>query len=203
MARVKPKRHGIHIDMTPMSDLAWLLLTFFILTTQFKPKETVTIDPPSSVSQIKLKDHGMMKISVTQDGKYYFSMDEDKYKIPLLEAMGDKYKIQFSNKEKQEFKNISDFGVPVQQLKEYLALSESQRERVQIPGIPGDSINPQIVDWVFEARQVVKKAGDSIDLGIKGDMKTQYPMFKNLLARLQEKSMNKFQLITSSESKPE
>lgn len=86
---------------------------------------------------------------------------------------------------------------------EYLALSESQREHVQIPGIPGDSINPQIVDWVFEARQVVKKAGDSIDLGIKGDMKTQYPMFKNLLARLQEKSMNKFQLITSSESKPE
>lgn len=203
MARVKPKRHGIHIDMTPMSDLAWLLLTFFILTTQFKPKETVTIDPPSSVSQIKLKDHGMMKISVTQDGKYYFSMDEDKYKIPLLEAMGDKYKIQFSDKEKQEFKNISDFGVPVQQLKEYLALSESQRERVPIPGIPGDSINPQIVDWVFEARQVVKKEGDSIDLGIKGDMKTQYPMFKNLLARLQEKSMNKFQLITSSESKPE
>ncbi len=203
MARVKPKRHGIHIDMTPMSDLAWLLLTFFILTTQFKPQEAVTIDTPSSISQIKVKDHGVMKISVTKDGLYYFSMDEQKYKVPLLVAMGKKYGITFTAKEQKEFKNLSDFGVPIQQLKQYLNMSESQREGVKVSGIPGDSANAQIVDWVFEARKLAKNAGDTLALGIRGDVKTQYPMFKNLLARLQDRTMNKFQLITDSESKPE
>jgi biopolymer transport protein ExbD len=203
MARVKPKRHGIHIDMTPMSDLAWLLLTFFILTTQFKSEETITIDPPSSVSQIKIRDHGVMKISITPDGKYYFSMDELKYKIPLLNAMGQKYNITFTPEEQQKFKDITDFGIPIQQLKEYLKMSGIQREKVAVPGIPGDSANSQITEWVFEARELAKKAGDSLDLGIKGDVKTQYPVFKNLLTRLQDKNMNKFQLITAAESKPE
>ena len=203
MARVKPKRHGIHIDMTPMSDLAWLLLTFFILTTQFKPKETVTIDPPASISQIKVRDHNMMKISITEDGKYYFSMDEEKYKIPLLEAMGKKNNIEFTDKEKSEFKNLTDFGVSIKQLKQYLDMNEIQREKVNVLGIPGDSANAEIVDWVFEARELAKQASDSLDLGIKGDVKTQYPLFKNLLSRLQDKNMNKFQLITASESKDE
>lgn len=203
MARVKPKRQGIHIDMTPMSDLAWLLLTFFILTTQFKTKETVTIDPPSSISQIKIKDHGVMRISMTKDGKYYFSMDEEKYRIPLLEAIGKKYNIKFTQKEKNEFKKINDFGVPIQNLKEYLNAPENVRERINVPGIPGDSLNPQITDWVFEARKIAKDSNDSLDLGIRGDVKTQYPKFKNLMNRLQDKNMNKFQLITASESKPE
>ncbi|MDR2122023.1 MAG: biopolymer transporter ExbD [Flavobacteriaceae bacterium] len=200
MARVKPKRHGIRIDMTPMTDLAWLLLTFFILTTQFKPEETIAIDPPSSVSQIKIRDRGVMKISITTDGKYYFSMDELKYRVPLLNAMGKKYNITFTPEEQQEFKNaITDFGVPIQQLKEYLKMTETQREKVVVSGIPGDSTNSQITEWVFEARELAKEAGDSLDLGIKGDIKTQYPVFKNLLARLQDKNMNKFQLITASE----
>ncbi|MDR1877696.1 MAG: biopolymer transporter ExbD [Flavobacteriaceae bacterium] len=203
MARVKPKRHGIHIDMTPMSDLAWLLLTFFILTTQFKPEETITIEPPSSVSQIKVRDHGVMKISIALDGKYYFSMDEQKYKIPLLKAMGEKYNITFTPEEQKEFKGLSDFGVPIQQLKQYLQLSEAEREKVTVPGIPGDSANSQITEWVFEARELAKQAGDSLDLGIRGDIKAQYPVVKNLLTRLQDKNMNKFQLITSSESESE
>ncbi len=199
MARVKPKRQGIHIDMTPMSDLAWLLLTFFILTTQFKPKEGVTIDTPSSISQIKLRDHGMMKISVTHDGLYYFSMDEEEYKIPLLEAMGEKYNIQFTEAEKNEFKNLTDFGVPIQQLKQYLDMPEEERAGVQIPGIPGDSTNAQITDWVFEARRLAKEKEDTLILGIRADVKTQYPRFKNLLGRLQDRTMNKFQLITDAE----
>lgn len=203
MARVKPKRHGIHIDMTPMSDLAWLLLTFFILTTQFKPKETVTIDPPSSISQIKIRDHGMMKIAITSDGKYYFSMDEEKYKVQLLDAMGKKYGINFTDREKSEFKKLADFGVSITGLKQYLNIPEGQREFVKVQGIPADSAKPEITDWVFEAREIAKKNGDSLDLGIKGDVNTQYPVFKNLLSRLQEKNMNKFQLITSAESKPE
>lgn len=198
MARVKPKRQGIHIDMTPMSDLAWLLLTFFILTTQFKGKESVTIDTPSSVSQIKLQDKNVMRISIDKDGKYYFSIDEDKYKVKVLEEMGKKNNISFTPEEKAKFKKVADFGVPIKQLKSYLALSEGQRGNLKVPGIPCDSVNHELVDWVFTAYDM----DNDLTLGIKGDVNTQYPKFKNVLSELQKKNMNKFQLITDSESKP-
>jgi len=200
MARVKPKRQGIHIDMTPMSDLAWLLLTFFILTTQFKKPEAVTVYTPSSVSTIKVQDNNVMRITVTKDGRYFFSMEDDRYRVPLLEAMGEKYGINFTDEEKVKFKNITDFGVPIQNLKQYLAFSPGQQQtfNAKAPGVPCDSVNAQLVDWVFTANEIQPK----LVLGIKGDVGTQYPKFKNLLDRLQDKRMNKFQLITSSESLP-
>ncbi|MDR3272578.1 MAG: biopolymer transporter ExbD [Flavobacteriaceae bacterium] len=200
MARVKPKRQKIHIDMTPMSDLAWLLLTFFILTTQFKKPEAVTIQPPSSVSTIKVQDHDVMRITVTPDGRYFFSMDDDRYRIPLLEAMGQKFGISFTKEEKARFNTITDFGVPIQSLKQYLALTPGQQLAFneKAPGIPCDSVNTQLVDWVFVANEI----NPTLILGIKGDVSTQYPKFKNLLDRLQDKRMNKFQLITSAESEP-
>lgn len=200
MARVKPQRQGIHIDMTPMSDLAWLLLTFFILTTEFRPPDILNIDTPSSISSKEMKDVGTMKISIPENGKYYFSMEEEKYRVPLLNAMGEKYNISFNAKEQNEFKKISEFGVPIQQLKQYLSFTESQREKLEksggIPGIPSDSLSPQIVEWVFEARKLAEQNNDSLELKIKGDQNVKYERIKNLLDRLQDRNLNKFKLIT-------
>lgn len=200
MARVKPKRQGIHIDMTPMSDLAWLLLTFFILTNEFKPPDPLSIDTPSSISSKEVKEKGTMKISIPENGKYYFSMDEEKYRIPLLNAMGKKYNISFDTKEQKVFQNISEFGVPIQQLKQYLNFTDVQREELEksggVPGIPSDSIRPQIVEWVFEARKLAEKKKDTLELDIKGDQNVQYERIKNLLDRLQDRNLNKFKLIT-------
>jgi len=198
MAKVKPKRQGIHIDMTPMSDLAWLLLTFFILTTQFKKPDIIEIKTPSSVAETKLQDGDLMRITISNDGRYLFSIVDDRNKIPVLEKMGQKYGVSFSETEKRTFLGMSDVPVSIGALKQYLNLSKSQQE-ANITGIPLDSTNLQLIDWVTTTLDY----DDRVKLAIKGDVKAQYPEFKLLIKQLVEKDINKFQLITSSEVKPQ
>ena len=100
MAKVKPKRHGVLTDMTAMCDVTFLLLTFFILTTEFKQPDVENIVTPSSVSKSKLTEAAnIMTISVTKDGRYYFTPTGDpNHRMKLLEAMGEKNKIKFLQK---------------------------------------------------------------------------------------------------------
>lgn len=198
MARVKPKRQGFHIDMTPMSDMAWLLLTFFILTTQFRKPEVVPVKTPSSVSTVKVQDGGLVEIIVNNDGKYYFGIIDDKNKKPILEKMGEKYKIQFSDSEINSFYNLSEVTVPIGALKQYLGMDPAL-QKDQIPGIPLDSVNLQLMDWVDASFTV----DPDLKLAIKGDVKTQYPKFRELVKELVNRDYNRFQLITSSEAKPQ
>ena len=197
MARVKPKRQGIHMDMTAMSDMAWLLLTFFILTTQFKKPDIVPIKTPSSVAETKIQDGDLIRITINNEGKYYFSIIDDKNKLPILEKMGQKYGITFTDAEKSSFMKLSEIPVPVRGLKQYLNLNDGQKQAT-IPGIPMDSTDLQLIDWVdfsFEHDPELK-------LAIKGDVNTQYPEFRDLIKQLVERDFNRFQLVTSSESKP-
>ena len=197
MARVKPKRQGIHMDMTAMSDMAWLLLTFFILTTQFKKPDIVPIKTPSSVAETKIQDGDLIRITINNEGKYYFSIIDDKNKLPILEKMGGKYGITFTDAEKSSFMKMSEIPVPIRGLKQYLNLSDGQKQAT-IPGIPMDSTDLQLIDWVdFSFQQ-----DENLKLAIKGDVKTQYPEFRDLIKQLVERDFNKFQLVTSSEAKP-
>lgn len=197
MARVKPKRQGIHMDMTAMSDMAWLLLTFFILTTQFKKPDIIQVKTPSSVAEKKLQDGDLIRVTLNKDGNYYFSIIDDKNKTPILESMGQKYGLTFTDAEKAAFMKTVDVPVPIGALKQYLNLSDGQRETM-IPGIPLDSTNLQLVDWI----ELSLSHDSNIQLAIKGDIKTQYPKFKELIKQLQERDINRFQLITNSEVKP-
>ncbi len=197
MARVKPKRQGIHMDMTAMSDMAWLLLTFFILTTQFKKPDIVPVITPSSVAETKLQDGDLIRITINNEGKYYFSIIDDKNKLPVLEKMGQKYGITFTDAEKSSFMKMSEIPVSIRGLKQYLNLSDGQKQAT-IPGIKLDSTDLQLIDWVdFSFEQ-----DPNLKLAIKGDVKAQYPEFRDLIKQLVERDFNKFQLITSSESKP-
>lgn len=197
MARVKPKRQGIHMDMTAMSDMAWLLLTFFILTTQFKKPDIVPVTTPSSVAETKIQDGDLIRITINSDGKYYFSIIDDKNKLPILEKMGQKYGLTFTDAEKSSFLKLSEIPVPVRALKQYLNLSDGQKQTT-IPGIPMDSADLQLIDWV----EFSYDHDPNLKLAIKGDVGTQYPEFRELIKQLVERDFNRFQLITSSESKP-
>jgi len=197
MARVKPKRQGVHLDMTAMSDMAWLLLTFFILTTQFKKPDIVPVTTPSSVAETKIQDGDLIRITINNEGKYYFSIIDDNNKIPILEKMGQKYGITFTDAEKRSFMKVSEIPVRISALKSYLNLSDGQKQE-QIPGIPLDSTDLQLIDWVdFSFEQ-----DPDLKLAIKGDVKTQYPEFRDLIKQLVERDFNRFQLVTSSEAKP-
>ena len=84
MPKIKKARVGIRIDMTPMVDVAFLLLTFFMLTTQFKPPEEVTVILPSSHSAFKLPESDVMTISVTKEGKITLGVDSQMLRARLF-----------------------------------------------------------------------------------------------------------------------
>jgi biopolymer transport protein ExbD len=76
MSKHKKKRVGIRIDMTPMVDVALLLLTFFMMTTQFKPPEDVEVIIPSSHSEFKLPESHIMMVYVTKEGRIFLGVDK-------------------------------------------------------------------------------------------------------------------------------
>ncbi len=198
MARVKPKRHGVVTDMTAMCDVAFLLLTFFILTTQFKKPDVEQIKPPSSISEKLLPDGNLMTINITKDGKFYFApVDNFSERSQLLDIMGKKYGLTFSEEDKVAFFKTQSFGVPMNQLKGFLKKSEDERKMVKQVGIPMDSVNKQMIDWVSASLEI----NSGYKLAIKGDGATNYPKVKDLFEGLRDIEYYKFWLITSQENK--
>ncbi|MDR2206514.1 MAG: biopolymer transporter ExbD [Flavobacteriaceae bacterium] len=200
MARVKPKRHGIITDMTAMCDVAFLLLTFFILTTQFKKPDVETIKPPSSISETLLPDASLMTVGVTSEGKFYFQpVENGSERLELLENMGKKYKIDFDNAEKASFQRVVSVGVPMSKMKEYLKMSKDEQKSYKSPtGIPMDSTHKELIDWIEQSLAVNRK----YKLAVKGDVNTKYPKVKYLFEGLRDINFLTFWLITSQEGKP-
>jgi biopolymer transport protein ExbD len=91
MSKHKKKRVGIRIDMTPMVDVALLLLTFFMMTTQFKPPEDVEVIIPTSHSEFKLPESHIMMVYVNKEGKIYLGVDKQGLMERLFGAQN-KYK---------------------------------------------------------------------------------------------------------------
>ena len=195
MGKVKVNRSSTSIDMTPMVDLAFLLVTFFMLTTKFAPEEPLAVDMPTSVSEIKLPETDILTISISKDGVVFFNMDGKYNRESLIVKMGEKYGIQFSEDEKHSFSLLSSLGVPVGNLKQFLSMDAEQRKSVKQPGIPCDSLNNELADWILFSRVTNPK----VRIAIKGDRDAHYPAVKNVLSTLIEKKVNRFNLITNME----
>lgn len=195
MPKVKVKRKPPHIDMTAMTDVAFLLLTFFMLTTKFKPDEPFVVDPPSSVSDYKLPESNVIQISVNGEGKVFFSTDQGSRRS-TLEKIAKQYNVTFSEDEYKKFTLVENFGVPVNQLKQFLDLKPADRAKVNQPGIPTDSTNNELSNWILFARQSNPQA----IVAIKGDGNADYPIMKDIIATLQDRKVNRFNLITNLEN---
>ncbi|MDL2262559.1 biopolymer transporter ExbD [Bacteroidales bacterium OttesenSCG-928-I21] len=194
MSKAKVKKRSTKIDMTAMSDVTVLLLTFFMLTSTFIQKEPVIVSTPASVSEIKIPETNIMQILVNQDGKVFLSLDKQEDRVEVLKSVGEVYGISFTNEELNKFKLQSSFGVPIQQMKNFLSLgSDKQDEILGTMGIPMDSLNNQFKVWVKQSRLQNKE----LRIAIKADRTTPYPEIKNVMSSLQDIKENRYNLITT------
>ena len=195
MGKVKVHRSSPTLDMTPMVDLAFLLVTFFMLTTKFAPEEPMVVDMPSSVSEIKLPETDILTISISKEGTVFFNMDGKYTRQELLNKIGEKYNVQFTPEEVHTFALMSSFGVPVGNLREFLDMDPETRKTVNQPGIPCDSLNNELADWVVMSRMTNPK----LRIAIKGDQDAHYPVVKQVINTLVDRKVSRFNLITNME----
>jgi biopolymer transport protein ExbD len=198
MARIKIPRKSTAIDMTAMCDVAFLLLTFFILTAKLRQEDPLRVDVPASSIKVNVPDLDMATITVGH-GKVFFSIEGMDLRKALLGEMGKKYSISFTPEEQAKFAVIPTFGVPMNLLKQYINLSADEKKKYVQPGIPVDTTtNSELFNWIYQARIVDKNLHNKeLRLAIKGDSHEQYPEVQKVIDVLQKQAVNKFSLITS------
>ncbi len=200
MPKVKIKRKSTAVDMTAMCDVAFLLLTFLLLTANFIKQEAVTVSAPSSVSEIKIPERDILEIIVDPEGKVFIGIDNQEKRLELLKKIEEKYKMTFDAKEEKEFSLVGSFGVPVEKLKAFLNLPSQMRPmKENALGIPCDSLDNQFREWVHSAREINR----DMVIAIKADQSTPYPKIKNVMNTLQELRENRYHLITNLEKAPD
>ena len=137
MGRVKIAKKSTFIDMTAMSDVTVLLLTFFMLTSTFLQKEPTTVITPASVSEQKVQDTNVVQVLVSPEGKVWLTMNNDTAQAysneamrkELLQTVAEEYNkthkqnpIKLTEQDLTAFSKLNSFGVPMKDLKEFLSL---------------------------------------------------------------------------------
>ena len=207
MANIKTSKKSTRIDMTAMCDVAFLLLSFFIMTATSKVPEPKPVDTPASTIKAKLPERNLLTITVG-DSAVYLGISDRETRIAALEAMSLKYDIAFTPQEINEFSLLDSFGVPLEQLKSLLALKNAERNKPGTQsGVPfkGDISENELSYWVYYANAAVVMEQQAkglekikeIEIAIKGGSKEKYPVVKNVFDILQKQNMNDFYLVTS------
>jgi biopolymer transport protein ExbD len=200
MPKVKVPRKSTIVDMTAMCDVASLLLTFFILTATARQPDPLPVDTPSSTVTIKVPTTDIATLTIG-DGKVFFGVAGQAVRVRMLERMGERYKVQFTEDEKVRFSLMESFGVPMANLKQVIHMDNAERNESPIQtGIPTDSTDNQLNEWVLQARYATKEVNNKeMRVSIKGDSDEEYPTVKKIIDILQRQNVNKFSLITSLE----
>jgi hypothetical protein len=204
MGKVKIKKADIWIDMTPMSDVMVLLLTFFMLTSTFVKNEAVRVNAPSSVSEIKVPEENVLSILVDKSGKIFLGMETPGKMESLISDMAAQYGVSLTGKQLENGRGSANVGVPMQDLSEFLSQdAEKMNEYQAARGIPTDSIDGKMSEfqtWVDLAREA---NGKDMVIAVKADQATPYKVIKKMLSELQDMSENRYYLITSLKTEEE
>lgn len=219
----KPSKGGAPaLDMTPMVDLAFLLVTFFMLTASFRMAEPVAVDPPSSIGQVDLPDNHIM-VTIDDKGRAFFGISNSTAKMEALREMAAKYKVGFTEEQIKKFSGLPSFGVDIKDLPAYIDAKEDARKNFKGPsgrgqtGVPLDTITPnnQLKDWIaiggkhaVETYNAAKKKAQESNQEFKAEKPryaikcaatTKYIYVKDVVRNFTDLKIYQFNLITSLE----
>jgi biopolymer transport protein ExbD len=204
MPKVKVPRKSTNIDMTAMCDVAFLLLSFFILTTKFKPPEALTVVTPKSVSTKTVNTKNSVTIILDKEGKAYFSVSDDNTseKGDIIDYVDQQKQLGLTAQQKNAFKRGGSYvGVPFSQLKSLLSMSGDQLKGLQMPGIPvTDTLNNEMTMWLRATADAFQ--GKTVTVFLKGDNLAKYPSLKGVIDALKKNDIMKFSMITNPEAVP-
>lgn len=207
MPHVKMARKSTDTDMTPFVDIAFLILSFFIMATKFKPDEPVKVETPGSVSSDILAESNAMLITIDPESRVFVNISEPTSKTKekltaVITGLNQSRSLGLTPAEIESFKKAPIIGVPFGSLKGFLALSPEQQAAVKQPGIPVlDTLNNELVWWIDEAKKAF--TGSKLMFLIKGDNKSKYPTFEAVINAMRRNEEFKYNLVTSQEGAPE
>ena len=226
MGKVKIKKKSTVIDMTAMSDVTVLLLTFFMLTSTFLQKEPVQVITPPATSPEPVPSEKVVQVLVSPEGQVYLNLTGAKdsaqlstetFRTEVLDYAYNEYRKTHSNAKKlepskiKEFSNIGTFGVPMKDLYNWLGMSLEKRDEFlkEKGGIPiqlsaKDGTRNEFQSWLYAIIHVMNKHGLYKDwsnsgqgIAIKAGQDSPFSLVQVVMDNLQTEKLNKFTLMTS------
>jgi biopolymer transport protein ExbD len=202
----KLPRKSTNIDMTAMCDVAFLLLTFFMLATKFKPAEPVVVRTPNSVADIPAPENSIL-LTIDKDGQIYMDFDNKKAKVDLIDTVSIAKGLNLTQEQKDAFIKGAAIGSSFADLGTYLSTSSDERKKLPRLGIPCDtSVSPatnELAYWIYHARKAGLGVGQNPMICIKSDAGLKYPGFKTIINLLTKNDIFTFNLLTGAEQVPE
>lgn len=219
MPKIKIPKSTPSIDMTPMVDLAFLLVTFFMLAASFRPNDPVDVETPSSISD-KIIPENTLTVTIDRGGRVFVGLKDPEANREMLGSMIAKYKVSLDEEQMNNFVAMSSFGCTMQELPNYLKMSGEERKMFETKGIPTDSTNNQLKDWIFYGNIAALNTGktkyeeaklNNLDPDIndfkpkfilKVDNKALYVHAQNVIDVFRDLKLNNLNFITSLEQAP-
>lgn len=213
MPKIKISKSAPSLDMTPMVDLAFLLVTFFMLTAKFRNMEPIEADPPSSTSLTQLPEKVML-ITIDTAGRAYYDISGRGVRERLMDRMLLRYPgAKLTPEEIDQFAKMGTFGQPLELMAQYLSADADMKTVMDDngKGIPLDSLNNQLGDWIQEGyyafmddatdqgltKEQLQK--DGLRYAIKADGNTDYDKVKKVIDIFREKEIYQFNMVTNLE----
>lgn len=203
MPSVKIPKKSTFVDMTPFVDVAFLILTFFIMATKFKPEEPVEVKTPNSVSTKDITEDDALQVTFDSAGRVFFAINPksgNAERLAVIKNLNTTRNLGLTDVEISNFLQTSAIGVPFSGLKQLLSLPVDQQGSLKQPGIPIDTVGGELYWWIRDA--VSAFSGKTLKYYIKGDNNAKYPTFKNVLTAFKKNEILKFQMITMLEDVP-